>query len=246
MSEEKVLATVAGKQITEADVTAYISTMPAEQQKYANVPQFRQQVLNQLVSIELFARMGADEKLDETEEFAKILEAAKRDILAQLAISKVVSGITVTDEEAKEYFRKNPAKFAKGATVAAKHILVETEEKCREILADLKAGVVAFEDAAKQHSTCPSKEQGGDLGEFGRGAMVPEFDKAAFDAKVGEIVGPVKTQFGYHLIQVYKKNEANTPAFDSVSAQIKNTLLQQKQNEAYSKALNELGQKYVG
>lgn len=84
---------------------------------------------------------------------------------------------------------------------SARHILVPTEEKCLELKAEIAAGA-AFADLAKQHSTCPSGQRGGDLGEFGPGQMVKEFDTVVFNEAVGEVHGPVKTQFGFHLLEV--------------------------------------------
>ncbi len=86
-------------------------------------------------------------------------------------------------------------------TAAARHILVESEEKCNELKIEI-AGGANFADVAKQHSSCPSGSSGGDLGSFGPGAMVPEFDKVCFEGEVGIVHGPVKTQFGYHLLEV--------------------------------------------
>eukprot|EP01001_Neometanema_parovale_P002242 NODE_12726_length_500_cov_36.379310_g12434_i0.p1 GENE.NODE_12726_length_500_cov_36.379310_g12434_i0~~NODE_12726_length_500_cov_36.379310_g12434_i0.p1 ORF type:complete len:132 (-),score=43.51 NODE_12726_length_500_cov_36.379310_g12434_i0:104-457(-) len=84
----------------------------------------------------------------------------------------------------------------------ASHILVKDESKAKELLEQVKGGA-NFGDLARQHSTCPSgKSSGGSLGKFGPGQMVPEFDKVVFSAPVGEVQGPVKTQFGYHLIMV--------------------------------------------
>ena len=96
-----------------------------------------------------------------------------------------------------------------------------------------------------ESSTCPSKTQGGDLGEFGKGQMVKEFEEAAFAAEVGAIVGPVQTQFGYHLIKVEGKSEAGVMAFEEVANQIYGVLVSQKQNEAYNAKFNELKEKYV-
>ncbi|NRA67460.1 MAG: peptidylprolyl isomerase [Pseudobacteriovorax sp.] len=87
------------------------------------------------------------------------------------------------------------------AKAAARHILVDTEEKCQ----DLKNQIINggdFATLAASHSTCPSGKEGGSLGMFGKGAMVPEFDEVVFSAPLGEVQGPVKTQFGYHLIEV--------------------------------------------
>lgn len=84
--------------------------------------------------------------------------------------------------------------------VRASHILVETEQQAQSLMEQVKNGA-NFADLARQHSRCPSGKQGGDLGAFMRGQMVPEFEQAAFDNPVGALVGPVRTQFGYHLIQ---------------------------------------------
>ncbi len=87
------------------------------------------------------------------------------------------------------------------AWATARHILVENEEKCTQLKAEIEGGI-DFADAAKTNSSCPSSAQGGDLGKFGPGQMVPEFDKAVFSGDVGVVYGPIKTQFGYHLLEV--------------------------------------------
>ena len=87
------------------------------------------------------------------------------------------------------------------AKASARHLLVSSEEKCLKIKEEILAGL-AFADAAKEHSSCPSAAQGGDLGEFGPGQMVKEFDEVVFSADIGSVEGPVKTQFGYHLLEV--------------------------------------------
>jgi peptidyl-prolyl cis-trans isomerase C len=87
---------------------------------------------------------------------------------------------------------------------SARHILVDTEQACADLKAEIEQGA-EFADMAKRHSTCPSSDRGGDLGEFSPGMMVPEFDQVVFSAAVGEVQGPVKTQFGYHLIEVTKR-----------------------------------------
>lgn len=87
------------------------------------------------------------------------------------------------------------------ALATARHILVDTEAQCLALKNDI-AGGADFADIAKQHSNCPSGAQGGDLGEFGPGMMVPEFDQVVFSAPVNAVQGPVKTQFGFHLLEV--------------------------------------------
>ena len=87
------------------------------------------------------------------------------------------------------------------AKATARHILVDSEQKCQE-LKDQILGGENFADVAREHSSCPSGQQGGDLGEFGPGDMVKEFDEVVFKAALNEVQGPVKTQFGYHLLEV--------------------------------------------
>lgn len=91
------------------------------------------------------------------------------------------------------------------ATATARHILVDTEEKCLELKEQINSGK-DFAAVAKQHSSCPSGNSGGDLGSFGPGAMVPEFDKVCFNDEVGVVHGPVKTQFGYHLLEITERS----------------------------------------
>ena len=92
------------------------------------------------------------------------------------------------------------------AVATARHILVDSEEICLELKKEIEQGA-DFADVAKEHSSCPSGAQGGDLGEFGPGMMVPEFDKVVFSAPVNTVQGPVQTQFGYHLLEVTSRSE---------------------------------------
>lgn len=92
------------------------------------------------------------------------------------------------------------------AIASARHILVDTEEKCQELKTQIEGGA-NFADLAKLHSSCPSGQNGGDLGQFGRGQMVKEFDEVVFSADVNTVQGPVKTQFGYHLLEVTERSD---------------------------------------
>ena len=90
-------------------------------------------------------------------------------------------------------------------TASARHILVDTEEECIQLKDRIDAGE-DFADLARAHSNCPSKAQGGDLGQFGPGMMAKEFDAVVFSADINTVQGPVKTQFGYHLLEVTSRN----------------------------------------
>ena len=91
------------------------------------------------------------------------------------------------------------------AKASARHILVETEEQCNDLKEQIANGA-DFAEIARTHSKCPSGQQGGELGEFGPGMMVPEFDRVVFNEEVGVVHGPVQTQFGYHLLEITSRS----------------------------------------
>ena len=93
------------------------------------------------------------------------------------------------------------------ATASARHILVDTEQQCNDLKDKISKGEISFEEAAKQFSGCPSGADGGNLGTFPKGMMVPEFDDVVFNDEVGVVHGPVKTDFGYHLLETLERND---------------------------------------
>ena len=117
-------------------------------------------------------------------------------------------------------------------------------ENVQNILNKINNNEMTFEAAASAHSTCPSKDQGGDLGTFGRGQMVPEFEEATFAMNVGDVSEPVKTQFGYHLIKLEAKNEPSIPAYEEIADKVEKTLMFQKQGEVYKNKLDEVKAKF--
>lgn len=244
MSKE-VIAVIAGEELTQADYEEFLQRIPEQQRAYANHPQAKQYYVDQFIAANLFAKAGEDEKLDETEDFKNVMAKMKKETLSQMAMAQAIKGIDVSVEEARGFYEANRQMFEKGETVQAKHILVDSKEKAEEIFASIEKGEITFEDAAKAHSSCPSKEKGGDLGEFGKGQMVKEFEDAAFSAEIGKVTKPVKSQFGYHLIKVEKHNEAETKTFEEVKDQVANQLLQQKNASAFNAKLEELKAKYM-
>lgn len=241
--ENKVLAVVAGKEITEKDINNVISRYPADQQAMANSEPGRKQILTQMVGFELANKFGKENNYDELPEYKEQLEQFKSDLLTQIVINKVLSEVTITDEDAKKYYDENKSEFEAPERVAAKHILVSSEEEASKVKEEISNGL-SFEDAARKYSSCPSKEQGGNLGEFSRGMMVPEFEEASFALPIGTVSEPVKTQFGYHLIQVDSRTDASTKAFEEVKDQVVNRLIQEGQKKKYFDFLDELSNKY--
>jgi peptidyl-prolyl cis-trans isomerase C len=242
--ENKVLATVAGKEIKESDLQNIISRYPEDKRAYFTTDEAKKQLLEQIVSFELINMLGKELKINETEEYVDNVKQAEKDILTQLTLNKLLLEVTVTDEDALNYYNNNKNLFTQPPTVSAKHILVDSKELCDQIKSEIDKGELTFEEAAVKYSTCPSKEQGGSLGAFGRGMMVPEFEEAAFELDLNIVSEPVKTQFGYHLIKVEEKNEGSESAFEDVKSQIVNQLLQEGQQRKYLDVVRELEKKY--
>ncbi len=239
MAQDKVLAAVNGQNITEEDVERFIANMGQRGQGYRSA-QGHSIVLEQLIAQKLFL-MDASRNLYEREpDFKAELARIKEDLLVNYAVGKVLAGIRVTEEECRKFYDDNPAEFTAAPTVNASHILVATEAEALEILGRIRAGEISFADAAQKHSTCPSGKEGGCLGDFGRGQMVPEFDAACFSMEVGELRGPVQTQFGYHLIQLNSKGESSKVSFEEIKDQIEAKLMGDKQQAAYQSKVNQL------
>ncbi|BBE30196.1 peptidylprolyl isomerase [Tepiditoga spiralis] len=241
---DKVLAVVNGKEITERAVNDLIAKLGPQRSAPFMTPEGKKQLLDELINQELIYLDAIDQKLDEEEDFKINLDVVKKDILKQYAIGKLLNPITVSDDEVKKYYEENKAAFVKPESVKASHILIDSEEKANEILEELKNGT-DFADAAKKYSSCPSKAQGGDLGYFGRGQMVPEFDSAVFNMELNEISNPVKTQFGYHIIKVTDKKDKEMSSFEEVKEGITKQMLNMKQSEVYLKKSQELKSKYT-
>lgn len=243
MNNSKVLATVNGKEITEDIVLKFLNDLGPQTAMQFQSPEGMKKVVEELINQEVLYLNAIEEKLDEEENFKKELERLKEGLVKQYAVNKILLGISVDKDEIKKFYEDNKEKFKKPESAVASHILVDSEEKANEVLQEIENGT-SFEEAAKKYSSCPSKAQGGNLGEFTRGKMVPEFEEAAFAMEVGATSEPVKTQFGYHIIKLTDKKEESLNTFEEVENQINQQLLAMKQQEVYLNRTNVLKEKY--
>jgi parvulin-like peptidyl-prolyl isomerase len=169
--------------------------------------------------------------LEESNVSDEQLQTTLRDQAIQTAIGEELAD-DVTDEQVRQAFEEDP-QGQYGETVDVRHILTETRAQAQEAIDRIESGE-DFAEVARDVSIDPgSAENGGDLGTVPRGATVPAFEEAAFDAEVGELVGPVETEFGFHVIEVTERNPA--PSFDEVSDDVR----QQLEAQAASQAFNE-------
>ena len=235
-----ILATVGGMPITEEDVNEFLRNLGPRGQAYNN-PEGRKAIIEQLVSNKLLLLDARRNLLEADPAFKAELAKMRDNLLVSFAAEKAFASVSVSDKDAEEYYENNKDKFLAEESVNASHILVDTEEKALEILGKIKDGEISFEDAAMQYSSCPSKANGGNLGDFGRGQMVPEFDVAVFEMEVGAISeAPVQTQFGYHLIKLISKKDEEVMPFAEIAPEIKDALLQEKRRSAYESKINQL------
>jgi peptidyl-prolyl cis-trans isomerase C len=185
-----------------------------------------------------------------TEKDLKLL--IRKDIVINNLLGKEVADkVTVPADEVKKFYDENKDKFKTEESVRASHILigvgekasVEDKKKAKEKAEAIRKRLLAGEDfaaVAKKESTCPSAPQGGDLGSFSKGQMVPEFEKAAFALKPGEISDVVETKFGYHIIKVQEKKPAGTVSFDEAKKNIEQYLKGQKIQKGVGEYLEKL------
>lgn len=236
--DNKVLAIVDGREIRQSDFDILLQQIGPQRAMQFQSPEGQKQLLDELIHQELFLIDGKANKIQETEEFKTELEFVKDNMIKQFAIRNLLDSVTVEENEIAEFYNENAGMFRSEESVTASHILVDNEEKAKVILDELKEK--SFEEAAKEYSSCPSSQNGGDLGEFTRGRMVPEFENAAFDMEVGQVSDVVPTQFGFHIIKVTDKKVAAQKSLEEAKEEIANTVLLKKQQEVYLGKVEEI------
>lgn len=221
-----VIAKVGNNEITEKLLTF---TQQEMAQQFASVPKEdrRAAALAALIDIKLLSLLAEKEGLGKGEEFEQRMEFLRvRTLHNSYFDSKVAKA--VTDEEIKARYEKEVAGTPAVKQISARHILVKTEEEAKAIIAELESGK-DFIELAKEKSTGPSGPKGGDLGFFGAGQMVPEFEKAAFALEKGGVTKEaVKTQFGFHIIKKEDERDAPKPKLEDVTNKVRQVLLREK------------------
>lgn len=232
----KVVATVNGEKITVADAQDALANLP---------PQMRQlppnmifpMLINQLADQKAIQIVARKEGLDKTADVKKMMEAASVNALQNAWLSKQVTP-QLTDAAIQQYYQENYAGKPPEQEVHARHILVKTEAEANDVIKKLKAGADFAKLAAEVSTdTGSAKQNGGDLGWFKKDDMIPAFSTAAFGMKKGEVSSaPVKSQYGFHVIQVLDTRTDPIPSLDSVKDKIRQALIQKYVREAVGKA----------
>jgi peptidyl-prolyl cis-trans isomerase C len=240
-AEEKldtVVAKVNGHAITEADMRFAENELGGE---ITNLPPEvkRRALAEYLIDNALFADAAETAKITAMPEFEQQMGYLKRRVLRELYFEKTLKG-TISEDDAKKVYTDKIAQLKPEEEIQASHILVDSEDKAKELRAKIVAGG-DFAQLAKENSTdTGSKDQGGVLGFFGRGQMVPEFEAAAFKLEKGQVSEPVHTNYGWHIIRVDDRRKKEPPSFAAVKDTILNSLVvrkaQDQANEMRSKA----------
>lgn len=231
---DTVVAKVGKLEITQSELDLAIANLDPQ---LAQLPDEQKKVaaLSGSIDVKLLAGNAEGEGLKDDAEFQKRMQFVADRELHNLYFKKHVVD-AVTEDEVKARYEKEIAALPKQEEVNARHILVKTEEEAKAIIADLDAGK-DFIELAKEKSTDPNKSEGGDLGYFSKGRMVPEFEEAAFAMEKGAYSKiPVQTQFGFHVIKVEDKRDAAPPAYETVAQQVRQLVMRDKYLEIIEKA----------
>lgn len=258
-AKDEILAQVGPYKLTKKEFEAKLETAPPQVKMIlAHQPGLKKALVKRWVEISLLSLAAKDEGLANDPEVKARLEEVTRQILAQAYLEKKILAKTgqVSEKELQAYYEKHKDKYQEPEAVRARHILIEVpqnatkaqEKEALKKAQEIRARILKGEDfakLAKEYSADPgTKNRGGELGFFTRGQMVKAFEEAAFSLKPGEVSQPVRTPFGYHIIQVEEVRAAKQKSFEEVKGRIKEEILAKREQEALNKAIAELKKKY--
>jgi len=235
LSQERIaVATLDGEAIHLDEIIAVAETLPAEYQQQG-IAALYPQLVDEVVNARLAAVAGRASGIDKDEDIAAAIKAAADRVIAESYITRRVNE-QLTDEAIQTAYDAYVDDTASREQVTASHILVETEDEAKAVIAQLNDGA-DFAALAKEKSTGPSGPNGGELGSFGRGQMVPAFEAAAFSMPAGSYSEtPVQTQFGWHVIKVDDKGIEDAPSLEDMRDQLVANLSRQ----SFSRIVEEL------
>ena len=232
--EDPIVAIVDGDPIHRSVIEIFHENLPAQFQGHP-LEKIFPELLEQVISFKLVANEARRMKYADSDKMKRRLTMLEDQLIHQEYLKERL-GSSVSEHALRKRYNDTVASIPPRDEVSARHILVESEELAREIIGELKGGA-DFIQLAMTKSIGPSKDNGGSLGYFTREAMVPEFSAAAFELDVGEFTqAPVKTPYGWHVIKVEDRREAQTPSFE----ELRGTLQAQVSQEVMTKLVEDL------
>ncbi len=245
VEEDDVLAVVNGEVISIDYYNNKLMGLSNYERAMYKGEEGHQKLLKAIIMQVILVQKAKEMKLNEDAEVQKTIKTLIREMTAKALIEaltkqEIMDKVLVTDEEAKAYYDENKEEFEIKEMVQVRHIMVATEEEALEVRKQLEEGADFTEIAGEKSTDQITAKKGGELGYFERGKMVAELEEVCFNMKVGEISDPVKTDYGYHIVNLEDKKEAGMREFYEVSDDIKKKLLSDKQREEHQKWLNQL------
>ncbi len=239
------VAKVGSVTITQDDVNREMKGLPDQIQKMFVGPDGADRFVDELVKKEILYQEAKKKGYDKDPEFLKKVEEFKKLTLISLLLEKEIEDkAKVTDKDVKDYYESHKSEMTTSSQIRASHILVKSEDEAKKILDQVKKGGDFAKIAKEKSIDAGSAKNGGDLGFFSRGQMVPEFEQVAFSLKEGEIGGPVKTQFGYHIIKVTARKEGKIMEFDKIKDLLTQKVAAEKQKAAFDSYMEGLKKSY--
>jgi peptidyl-prolyl cis-trans isomerase C len=260
--DDVVLAEFGNIRITQSDYDRTFEYYPEQVQNSIRAnPEFQQRFLTSMVQLRVISDIAREKGIDEIPEIKARIEVLVNDLLSKELIKReVMAKISITEEDMRSYYKANSESYTAPETIRARHILVrvpanaeenikqEAGKKAEGILERIKSGEDFAKLATELSDDAGSKEKGGDVGFFQRGRMVKPFEDAAFSMKKGEVSGLVETKFGFHIIRVEDRKEAQLKPFDGVKEEIRaaltNLFEQEKTTEYVDEAMKKAGVKF--
>lgn len=260
--DDVVLAEFGNIRITQSDYDSTFEYYPEQVQNSIRAnPEFQQRFLTSMVQLRVISDIAREKGIDEIPEVKARIEVLLNDLLSKEFMKReVLTKISITEEDIRSYYKANSDSYTEPETVRARHILVsvpanaeenvkqEARKKAEAVLERIRSGEDFAKLATELSDDAGSKEKGGDVGFFQKGRMVKPFEDAAFSMKKGELSGLVETKFGFHIIRVEERKEAQLKPFDGVKEEIRATLTnlfeKEKTTEYVDEAMKKAGVKY--
>lgn len=244
-----VLAKVGNKEITRDMIDHVISTIPEENRVPFLTPDGKKKILDEVINFELFALAARNESMDKDPAIKTRLDYEQTQYLAREYFRRLQSKeAPVSEDELKAYYNSHLAEFAPPEELQARHILVKTEAQANKLMEQLKSGA-DFAELAKKNSVDPAASKGGKLELMDgkdwlpRGSFEKSFEHVLFKIPKGQTGGPVKTQFGWHILKVDDKRQPNTPAYVQVRGMIKSRIENERNTKLHNQVTEQLKQK---
>jgi peptidyl-prolyl cis-trans isomerase C len=235
--DDPVVARVNGTEIRQSDLTIAEEEVGSQQIAQMGPEQKRDYLVSFVSDMLLVAKAAEGKKVADSADFKRKLAFARNKLLMEQYLQAEAKA-AVTEAAMRKVYDEAIGQMNKEPEVRARHILVETEDEAKAVLAELKKGA-DFAELAKSKSKDPGSQDGGDLGYFTKDQMVPEFSEVAFKLDKGALSDPVKSQFGWHIIKVEDKRERQPPEFEKVKDQLEQYVVRRQQVEMITKLRQE-------